>query len=396
MILNYWQLTSGAAINIFPIGDSNTFSDGLGWKEHRAYYFTGLEYRMLICPIVLATDELLIQRPSHYLKVKLPLGAVIYFPTSPENSNHGQFLDNLGWMVDSYLFKFNASRQLARSISTPRLYVNYANSIPNHGPFVFDNARVVATPSATASINDLNKEYSQAMSSLITSCASEIHIANYAQTTLLEELCSHAKFQVETDKYIQVIADDIPDRLNSSELTNGFEHIHCSSKFNRSVLSFYLAAIKEPFPNSPGSHIGMFKNFYNVLEYLMDRDGESSLCSVLRERVGMDRLKAILHDIMTSSHPHSTVLDRIVHGEKLSSHYTLPPLSEEDHDLAAKIAHRLYTKRNASLHSKKYHRSLPTMYSIRPGPDESGQLETDLALIRPIAEHIVESLSLLD
>lgn len=36
------------------------------------------------------------------------------------------------------------------------------------------------------------------------------------------------------------------------------------------------------------------------------------------------------------------------------------------------------------------------MYSIRPGPDEFAQLETDLALIRPIAEFIVEELAPLD
>lgn len=352
MILNYWQLTNDAAINIFPIGDSNAFSDGSGWREHRAYYFTGLEYRMLICPTIFATDELLIQRPSHYLKIKLPLGAVIYFPTIPPNPNHGHFLDDLGWMVDSYLFRFNASRQLDLKASAPRLYVDYANSIPNHGPFIFDNARVVATPRATDAINALNTEYSKAMSSFITSRSSEIHIANYAQTTLLEEFCSHMQLGVESHKYIQAIADDTPHELDSSELTNGFEHIHCTKKFNRSVLSFYLAAIKEPFPNSPGSYIGMFKNLYNVLEYLMEGEGEPSLCAVLQERVGTDRLKTILHGIKTSSHPQSTVLDRIVHGEKLSL-TVLCPRSPKTITILLQNWQSGYTRNETPLYTRK-------------------------------------------
>lgn len=124
MILNYKLLPNGAAINIFPISDSDVFNQHADWKDLKAYYFTGLDFRMLICPFRFATDEPLLQRPGLYLKSTLPIGGIVYFPQLPKNYNENNFLDDLAWMVDSYLFRFNASRIPLHNKPLPRLYVD--------------------------------------------------------------------------------------------------------------------------------------------------------------------------------------------------------------------------------------------------------------------------------
>lgn len=392
MISNWWTLPSGGAINVFPVTDSNRFSRYIDWKERRAYYFSGLDFAMLVCPFTGTEDELLVQRPGLYLKTNLPLGGIVYFPSLPEHHNHSDVSSDIAWMVDSYLFKFNANRSLSQNMITPRLYVDYANDIPSHGSHVFDNARVVATPQANLAITRLNQRYADELIALITVQTTQIQIANYAQTSLVDEVCTHEDFRAESHKYLNALMQGSLDSLDSSELTKGYEHITCTKKYNRTALSFYLAAMKEPFPNSPGSYIGMFKNFYNILEYLMKGEGEAHLRAVLQNRVGDSALKDIVIGIKASTHPQSSVLNRMTNGERLSSTQILPPILESDPDLAATIAERLYTKRNAALHSKKTFRSVLVGHNIRPGQHESSQLDTDLAIIRPIVEIIIENL----
>lgn len=392
MISNYWTLPNGGAINVLPVTDSNRFSRWTDWRERRAYYFSGLDFVMLVCPFTSAEDELLVQRPGLYLKTNLSLGGVVYFPSLPEHHNRTDFMEDTAWIADSYLFKFNATRSLSHANPTPHLYVDYANNIPSHGPNVFDNARVIATSAAKSAITRLNQRYAGELMSLIASEPDHIQIANYAQTSLLEEVCTHENFRAESHKYLNALVQGSPETLNSSVLTKGYEQITCTKKYNRTVLSFYLAAVKEPFPNSPGSYIGMFKNFYNILEYLMKGEGEGCLRAVLHDHVGDSALRAIIIGIKTSAHPQSVVLNYMANGEQFSGTRTLPPISENDPDLVARIAERLYTKRNAALHSKKTFRAASVDHNIRPGQRESFQLETDLAIIRPIAENIIENL----
>ena len=393
MISNYSLLPEGSTIQVFPIRDSNTFGPPSSWKKQSAYYFTGLAYRMLICPTVFASDELLLTRPPLYLKANLPICALIHFPELPVNHNHNDFLDDLDWMVNSYLFKFNSTRPPFFVGHSPRCYVDYANNPPYHGPFVFDSSRVIASPEARDELDLINRKYSNELINVISSQTDKIQIANYAETTLHDEICSHENLLKESLLYCEAISQVNPTLLERSVLTKGWEHISCSKKYNRVVLSFYMAAIKEPFPNVPGSYIGMYKNFYNVLEYLMEAEGEAKLTDVLMNNrvVGIEKLKQIVLKLKSCLSPQSHLLDVLKNGERLSTSCTLPPVSENDQNLAATIAHRLYEKRNAVIHSKKTHRGAVKI-NVKPGPDESFLLEADLAIIRPIAEMIVEEL----
>ena len=391
-MLNDWISKSKAEFQVFPVRDSNAFGPPAAWKKCSAYYFTGLKYRMLVCPCVFAADELLIERPGLYLKTQLPLGGLVCFPTPPEAYGTNNFHDDLDWMVDSYLFKFNSTRPPSYIKSGPRYYVDYAHRITNHGPNVFDNTRVIAEEKTKAQLDFINQIHSTELFNIISSNPEEIKAINYAETSLIDEVCNHMELLTESLKYTEAIAKDEPEILNRSSLTCGYEPITCSKQYNRVVLSFYMAAMKEPVPNSFGSYIGMYKNFYNVLEYLMEGEGEPYLKNVLKNRISLDNLKDIIRRLKSSAPPQSLLLSILNNGETLSSNCDLPPLSENDSDLAEKIAHRLYTKRNAALHSKKTFKGKPNDYNIKPGPNESSQLYTDIAIIRPIAEMIVESL----
>jgi hypothetical protein len=395
MIRNYQSMPNDAAIHTLAIRDSNSLGDRLGnpatWKKWQAYYFTGLEHRMLVCPAVFAADESLVQRPGLYLKTNLPLAGLVYLTGSSANNYWNTFLDNLAWMADSYLFKFNSTRPPFYVQNSPRLYVDH-NTFPNHGPTVFDDARVRATEKARDALGLLNFQHTSALIDFIKLNPSEIAVSNYAETSLLEEICTHTDLLAESLIYVDALVNQNPRLLAVSKLTYGWEQIICTKKYNRTVLSFYLASIKEPVPNSPGSYIGMFKNLYNILEYLMESEGKPGLRAVLRDRVGTARLEEILLKVKMSAHPQSSILQNLNNGERLSQNCVLPPLSENDADLVEKIAERLYTKRNAVLHSKKTHYGVPLDHNVRPGASEESQLETDLAIIRPIAEIIVEEL----
>lgn len=393
MILNYRRLSNGSSINLFPISDSNRFQEWSNWKKRRAYFFTGLEYPMLVCPFPFTYDEELIERPGVYYKTKLPLGGILYFRNFPEHYNRNDFLEDTAWIVDSYLFKLNSSFEPSSQISSSRFYVDYANNRPNHGVDIFDNARIFATEDVKNEIDLLHEQYSKQLLEIIVSNPKKINVCNYKETTLKDELCTKNVLINESKNYLQSLIENKPDLLENSRFTYGFKHIKTSKKYNRIVLSFYFASIKEAFPNSPGSYIGMFKNLYNILEYLMEGEGKSHLKDVLERYIGAERLKQIVKKIKESYRPQSVVKSHITQGERLSENVLLPPLNETDDDLADKIANRLYTKRNAALHSKKTFRNDPVDYSISPGNKESFQLEADIALIKPIAEIIVEEVS---
>ena len=389
MIINYRALPDGSAVNVLPVSDSNLFRFHSDWKERQSYYCSGLEYNMLISPCLLSADELLLQRPGLYLKTHLPLGGIFYFPSLPIGYNESRFADETSWLAESYLFKYNSTRAPSKA-PTPRLYLDYANNYPSHGPNVFDNARVYANQSARSLITLLNNKYSDDLWSFIESHQEFIKITNYAQTSLIEEACSHETFRRETNAYLNALKENDLSQLSKSSLTGGFEAIVCNKLYNRTLLSFYLSSIKEPFPNSPGSYIGIFKNLYNILEYFMENDGVSALASVLEKRLGCDRLKNIICSIKSSSDPQSSIHNVLVNGEKLSPGKTLPPLSETDSALVQKISERIYLKRNSALHSKKIYRSKPVDYLIRPGFYESFQLGADIEITRRICEAIIE------
>lgn len=391
MILNYLDLDGGAAINVFPIADSHLFSVHSDWKEQSAYYFTGLEYRMLVCPSIWSQCELLLERPGLYLKTNIPLGGMVYLPQKPANFNHSDCAHDLEWMVESYLFKFNSLPSRSYDwLSRRRLYIDRAGGRSALGLGIFDHSRLVARGETRDAIELLNQRYADELFALVASRPDQIQVGNYAQTSLTDEVCTHTDFLSESMVYLRALRNDDLETISHSRLTATCENVTCSRKYNRSLLSFYLTAIREPHPNEHGAYIALFKNFYNILEYFMEGEGQGCLTAVLDKHVGTDRLQAIVADIEKYYPPESTQVFGLTHGKRISTNVPLPTISSADKDIAQKVGYRLYKTRNAVLHSKKTYQQQAVLDSIKPGPNEASQLDTDLALIRPIAELILE------
>lgn len=404
MTVNYRPEDYRISYRVFSIKDATEFLASSNWRKQASYYFTGLKYRMLVCPHLLAADELLLTRPGLYFKSDFPYGGVVYFEEDDPNNLTDQLYDEMLWIVESYLFKLNSSLKLRTYQSGPRFYVDYSNSIPFHGDNVFDKSRCRATEYARNEIDKIHHEYERRLLEFVKKHPYDIGVSNYTQTSILEEVCTHTQFLAESVRvFIKAIKYNRPETLNNSTLTGSFEHINCSKEYNRVLLSFYLTAIKEPCWNSHGSYISMFTNFYNILEYFMDermnqgKQGKKNsvptelemLENVLDVRVGIDQLSKIIQSLKSAADKNDPLVSILTFGDKLSNGDCLEPIHETDTDLISKIAKRLYKKRCGAVHSKKTRKNVQ-QHNTNPGPTERHYLDTELAIIRPIAEFLVK------
>lgn len=96
---SYIEWGNGSGFNVFAIKDAAQDWVSDNWEEYLSYYFTGLEYRMLLCPFFFATDELLLQRPALYFKNEISYAGIVFYPKKPDIYGTNDFFDNLSWMV---------------------------------------------------------------------------------------------------------------------------------------------------------------------------------------------------------------------------------------------------------------------------------------------------------
>ncbi|HEX8762861.1 MAG TPA: hypothetical protein VF733_03835 [Candidatus Saccharimonadales bacterium] len=300
------------------------------------------------------------------------------------------FTDDLEWEMDSYLFA------LARHINDkenwhtylPRYVVNQANDIPYHGETLFDDCRVMATPHAAAIIQALHGQYVAGLETQLRQLnPSHIDITNNAQTTLSEEICTHAALVDETHNiFIPALASDNPQLIDSSTLVNGVEVVECPRLYHPILVSFYLAGLRSHGLNTAGTRLAEFKNYYNVLEYYMASDGLAELQRVIEKKVGKGNLGKMIKRIRQSFNPQTYVAMPTLKDEDFFG-TTLPKLVPSRRSFSADVAHRIYTKRNAVMHSKKIRNGSPSI-SINPSRKEA-VLEFEVVLLRAMAEHII-------
>jgi hypothetical protein len=156
------------------------------------------------------------------------------------------FADDLEWEMDSYLFALaiHINEQENWHTRLPRYVINQANDISYHGAVLFDDCRVMATPYAFSIVQALHGQYVAGLEAQLQQLTpSQINITNNAQTTLSEEICTHAAFVDETQNiFLPALANDDPQLINGSLLINGVEIVECPRLFHPILLSFYLAA----------------------------------------------------------------------------------------------------------------------------------------------------------
>lgn len=376
-------------------------------RQLRAYWFTGLEHRALISPNYFASRQELLTRPPFYIKTNLAYGALLYIDSYPKKNDDTPgfeyhrtlaFSDDLEWEMNSYLFALAV--QLNKNENghsfLPRYVINQVNNIPYHGPSLHDHSTVVASPFIQNQLNSLHLKHISEVRKVIKKYApSHIDIVNNAQTSLGEEMTTYEEFIRETlEVYISALAADTPNEINGSQLVGGLEVVKCSQLFNQNLLSFYMTALRSHTMNTWGSNLALFKNLYNILEYYMEEESLTGLQKVINKKVGKGNLAKMLKQIKmnfnVSTYPGRAVrVDEDFFGIKI-----LPRALPSSDTIIEDIADRLYTKRNAVMHSKKTFKG-SIAPSIRPSRQES-MLDFEIILLRAMTEHIIMNAKLTD
>lgn len=400
------------ALNIFPVLQTNRFSNP-DFRHQTAYWLTGLANRALISPNYFAQDPPLLTRQTFYLKSSLPLGLLSYIEsanppadlrlTEIEYLQTQNLQEELLREANSYLFILNKTLhdKSGWQFTCPRFVINVADNIPHHGENIFDDSRVQATTQAKDAISKVQQETESKITELLnTQLNDQIVISNYAETNLTNELCSRKALEEETfDIFVPALQSDNLNSITSqpSSLVTNVRHIQVSKQTHPVLTSFYLAALKEPVPNVPGAYINQFKNLYNVLEYFMPDDGRPELPrlqEVIEKKVGKGNLARITGTFKKNFAPESLVGAPFYREEDFFG-MTMKKLVPSQRSLSADIAERIYTKRNAAIHSKKTRRGRPSI-SISPSLANELNLDFEITLLRVMAEHVISNASILD
>jgi hypothetical protein len=147
-----------------------------------------------------------------------------------------------------------------------------------------------------------------------------------------------------------------------------------------------VAGVRSHGLNTAGTRLAEFKNYYNVLEYYMASDGQAELQRVIEKKVGKGNLGQMIKRIRQSFNPQTFVAIPTLRDEQFFG-TTLPKLVPSRRSFSADVAHRIYTKRNAVMHSKKTRSGRPSI-SINPSRKETS-LEFEVVLLRAMAERII-------
>lgn len=393
------------SINVSAIDRTKGFTH-FDRKQLKAYWLQGLSHRALLSPNYYASTSALLTRQAYYIKSSLPLGVMSYIDNFPPSSSglSGEdyyrtvaFTDDLAWEMNSYLFELTRCINDEENQHTflPRYVVNQANNIPYHGEHLKDDCRVMVTPQAVGTIEGIHREYVKNLDEILKQLhPAHIDISNNGQTSLSEEICTHEEFVSETnDIFLKALIDNNPELVKSSQLVGGVDVIECPRLYHPVLLSFYLAALRSHGLNTEGTRLGEFKNYYNVLEFYMISDGQGELQRVIEKKVGKGNLSKIVSRIK-KSFDQQTVIAQPFYKEEDFYGQRLVKIIPSSRSLSVDIAERLYTKRNAVMHSKKMRNgSLST--SINPSIKET-TIEFEVALLRAIAEHVITKAKVTD
>ena len=359
-------------------------------KHMQAYLFEGLDYPVLLSPNIYGESNELVSLRPLLLKNHAPWSVMAAVEIAAENKNYlhsNEAQSDIFWLCRNYIFALN--RKLFSDnpvrVFQPRYYIEDWRSNFWRYATVFDDNRVVADQPSIVAVRQLQSTYVDELSSLVSN--SNVKIANYAQTTLEDELTSYFIIEKETHKiFIPGLINQDISLLKSSSLIGNVTRLHVNEEFNKSLLGFHFDGVKLPSSEAPGNAMLEFKNLYNILESQFDK-------GIIRE---MDALKKVLKDLRIKRalrqwliklkgmyRPENSGAYPIYNAEQLGA-TQLQKIVPSSPDLMDIIAERIYIKRCAIVHSKAY-----ANQKIVPGSPEEGSLGFDLTLLRYMSDRII-------
>ena len=358
-------------------------------KNQTAYLFKGLGSSMILAPSMYGEENKLLSQQPVFLKSQVPWCAMVAIKITQENrdyllSNEAQ-IENF-WLCRNYIFSLNRKlfADSPARVFQPRYSLrDWKSNFWRYGS-VFDDNRVVADQNGAKAIRTLQKQYVDALSNAVST--HNINIANYAETSLQEELTDYFSLDKETHSIFipGLVKNDVP-LLKTSSLIGSVAVINAPNSFDRSLLGFHFDAMKLDTSESPGNGMLEFKDLYNILESEFDENlGEfTALKKVLKDlrfktalSKWLTRVKGMYKAENTSAYP-------LYNGEELGSE-RLPRIYPSRKDITEMIAERIYKKRCAIIHSKAH-----ADQKIVPGSPEEARLDFDLTLLRYISDLII-------
>lgn len=174
---------------------------------------------------------------------------------------------------------------------------------------------------------------------------------------------------------------------SSSDFSIKQEIIETSSYYDKELLSYYFSALKDLSP------LSQFRNYYNVIEFFFE---EAPKILLMPAKFEYQMIEAVFKwaiepsDMLSKlkSLP-SHIYHNIVTDQKTSSGEVVKGLNVDAQDLLKEVSNRVYTIRNACMHSKKTRKGKPTPRYV-PYTKEENILRHETVLLQWIAIKIIE------
>lgn len=359
-------------------------------KHLNAYLFEGLDQVMLLAPSVYGEQNALLSQQPVFLKNQAPWTATVAAKITKRNRDY--LLTNgaqieMFWLCRNYLFSLNAKLFADNPVRAFQPRYSLRDWKSNYWRYakVFDDNRVVADQNAVAAIRMLQQKYITALMQHINS--QNVSIANYAETTLQEELTDYFSFEKETHAIFipGLIRRDVS-LLKTSSLVGKVIQLNSNETFDESLLAFHFDAMKLDSSETPGNAMLEFKNLYNILESQFDQSIKNEILALkklLKDLRFKTALAKWLTKVKKKSRPENAGAYPLYNNECLGSK-KLPKICPSRKDITDIVADRIYAKRCAIIHSKDY-----ADQKIIPGSPEEARLDFDLILLRYISDLII-------
>jgi hypothetical protein len=403
-----------------------TNSRGLG----KIVFFTGLRFPMVITPSLLG--EPILTAHAFYFLEQLECVARVQFESPddmPSAESEEELMRKLEYVIDNYLFAYSKIHPDSKITSKISEFIFWRND-PCYHYFEYDwrmtECLVLDTLNDESiklcrddkhEVNDswedwclfncyflpIHEEYRKSLEEAMKGTVfvrTQRHVSLGTGEAQLPIIKTRSKpLSLEQVRMFEVVRPR-ESRIGGSyyQVSRGFasasnfkvhqEELVITSYQDPSLLSYYFCALRDHAP------VSQFKNFYNVLEYFFE-DAPNILGITARRE--SEQLEAVIRCTVRASDLNTAIeaigsesQNRVRRPRLTSSGETIPPLDLSASDIIKAYSNRLYSIRNACIHSKRIRRGRAEA-RITPATEDEHIVADELPLLRWIAAQCLEN-----
>ncbi len=389
--------------------------------------FRGLEFPIVITPSLLG-EPLLTAQPFYFLE-DLDCVARIRFEKNsdlPETSSNVEFEQFIETLLDNYLFEYVKKYPDSKITSKITEFSYWKNDL-NYPYFMYDKMHtdclvldtlndesiIECRDSETGDIyydwclvnnysGSMLEKYIKDLKSIFTKKA-HIKVKNNRALGTGEYTLPIIKVNSPLLTYHQAVMFEVISARNFKEGNDFYkvnrgmisdeyfqipqEVVEVSSYHDRELLSYFFVALRDHSP------LTQFRNFYNVIEYFFE---EAPQILSMPSKFEYQMIEAVFKWAISPEEMISKInklpvktLNAITSEQKTTSGEAIPGLNLNSDDILKEVSGRIYSIRNACMHSKKTRRGIPTPRFV-PTTDEENILRNELQLIQWISTKVIE------